>query len=76
MSYGILGFKKKNVIVWIGAFANHCSLFPGGSVISSMKDDLNDLKISKGTIQFPADEPVKKALVKKIVRARLAEMER
>jgi len=76
ISYGIPSFKYKGSLVWFAAFADHCSLFPGASVIKAFKNELKDFPTSKGTIQFPVDKPLPAALLKKIVKARLAENER
>jgi uncharacterized protein YdhG (YjbR/CyaY superfamily) len=75
LSYGIPAFKYKKVLVWYAAFARHCSLFPTASVIAKFKDELKGCKLSKGTIQFPADKPLPAALLKKMVKARLAQVE-
>ena len=76
ISYGIPAFKYKKVAVWYAAFANHCSLFPTAAVIEVFKDELKGFPISKGTIQFPTDKPLPDALVKKMVKARLAQIEK
>jgi uncharacterized protein YdhG (YjbR/CyaY superfamily) len=73
ISYGIPVFKHKGVIVWFAAFRDHCSLFPGASVIAAFKDDLKEYQTSKGTIRFPLDKPLPAALLKKLVKARIAE---
>lgn len=75
ISYGIPAFKWKQVLVWIAAFQGHCSFFPTAAVIEQFKDELKGCKISKGTIQFPVDEPLPAALVKKMVKARVAQVE-
>lgn len=75
ISYRIPAFKHKRVLVWYAAFANHCSLFPTASVIEQFKDELKEFPKSKGTIQFPLDKPLPLALIKKIVKARVAEAE-
>jgi uncharacterized protein YdhG (YjbR/CyaY superfamily) len=75
ISYGIPAFKRKKVLVWYAAFANHCSLFPGGAVLNEMKDELDGFSTSKGTIQFPLEKPLPTALVKKIVKRRLAQLD-
>jgi len=72
ISYGIPAFNYKGPLVWFAAFSNHCSLFPGASVIQAFKKELAGFKISKGTIHFPVDKPLPAALVKKMVKARLA----
>jgi len=73
ISYGIPAFKYKGMLVWFAAFSNHCSLFPTASVIKAFENELKGYKTSKGTIHFPVDKPLPAALVKKMVKARLAE---
>jgi uncharacterized protein YdhG (YjbR/CyaY superfamily) len=76
ISYRIPAFKyKKGVMVWFAAFSNHCSLFPGASVIAAFQNELKGLSTSKGTIHFPTNEPLPIALIKKLVKARVAEKE-
>src|SRR6266446_5472254 len=77
ISYGIPVFKYKGALVWFAAFSKHCSFFPGSlAVIAAFKDELKDCQTSKGTIGFPVDKPLSAALVRKLVRARIAENER
>jgi uncharacterized protein YdhG (YjbR/CyaY superfamily) len=73
ISYGIPTFNYDGPLVWFAAFSNHCSLFPGSSVIKAFKNELKNFQISKGTIRFPVDKPLPAALVKKMVKARMAE---
>lgn len=75
ISYGIPMFRHKGVLVWFAAFANHCSLFPTAAVIAQFQQELKAFRTSKGAIQFPVDKPLPAALVKKIVKARLARIE-
>jgi uncharacterized protein YdhG (YjbR/CyaY superfamily) len=75
ISYGMPAFKYKGILVWYAAFSNHCSLFPTASTIQEFKDELRDYTTSKGTIQFPPDKPLPAALVKKLVKARIAQNE-
>jgi uncharacterized protein YdhG (YjbR/CyaY superfamily) len=75
ISYRIPAFKYKGVLVWFAAFSNHCSLFPTAAVVEAFKDKLKGFSTSKGTIHFPIDEPLPVALVKKLVKARVAQVE-
>src|SRR6266481_2394724 len=75
ISYGMPAFKHKGVLVWFAAFSDHCSLFPTASVIEAFKKELKGFSTSKGTIHFPADKPLPAALVKKLVKARVAQNE-
>ena len=75
ISYRIPAFKYKGMLVWFAAFTNHCSFFPTASVIEAFKNELKTYPISKGTIQFPTDKPLPAALVKKMVKMRVAQNE-
>ncbi len=75
ISYRMPTFKYKGPLVWFAAFSNHCSLFPGSSVIEAFKNELKGFSTSKGTIHFPVDKPLSAALVKKLVKARIAQNE-
>lgn len=73
ISYGIPAFKHDRVLVWFAAFSNHCSLFPTSSIIEQFKSELKEFSTSKGTIHFPIDRPIPTRLVKKLVKARVAQ---
>src|SRR6202040_1120572 len=75
ISYGMPAFKHKGVLVWFAAFSDHCSLFPTASVIEAFKKELKGFSTSKGTSHFPTDKPLPTALVKKLVKARVAQSE-
>jgi uncharacterized protein YdhG (YjbR/CyaY superfamily) len=75
ISYRIPAFKHKGVLVWFAAFSDHCSLFPTAAVIEAFKNELQGFSTSKGTIHFPTDKPLPTALVKKLVKARVAQSE-
>jgi len=72
ISYGIPSFKYKGWLVGYAAFANHCSFFPG-ALPRKFADELKRFPTSKGTIRFPVDKPLPAALVKRLVRARIAQ---
>lgn len=75
ISYGMPGFQCKEMLVWFAAFSDHCSLFPTASIIEAFKNELARYSTAKGTIRFPVDKPLPTALVKKIVKARVEQIE-
>ena len=75
ISYRIPAFRYKGVLLWFAAFSDHCSLFPSAAVIAAFENDLKGYSTSKGTIQFPTDKPLPSALVKRLVKARVAQIE-
>jgi len=77
ITYGIPTFKYKGSLLAFAAFKNHCSLFPMSlAVIDTFKNELKPFLASKGTIRYPLDKPLPSALVKKLVKARIAEKDR
>jgi uncharacterized protein YdhG (YjbR/CyaY superfamily) len=75
ISYGIPAFRLNGrSLVFFGAWANHCSFYPGSSAtLKKFRDDLKSFQITKGTVRFSPDNPLPPALVKKLVKARIAE---
>src|SRR5438093_11049302 len=75
ISYGLAAFRLDGrPLVAFGATANHCAFYPmSSSTIRAHEDDLKDYETSKGTIRFQADQPLPATLVRKLVKARIAE---
>jgi uncharacterized protein YdhG (YjbR/CyaY superfamily) len=75
ISYGLCAFRvHEKPLVAFGAAANHCAFYlMSGSTVEAHRDDLRGYDTSKGTIRFQADEPLPNALVRKLVKARIAE---
>jgi uncharacterized protein YdhG (YjbR/CyaY superfamily) len=77
ISYQLPAFRLEGrVLVWFGAAARHCSFYPGSSPIEAHKRELNAYDTSKGTIRFQADKPLPAVLVRKLLKARIAEYAR
>jgi len=74
ISYQICAFRQDGMLVGFGATANHCAFYlMSASILDHYPDVLKAYDTSKGTIRFPADTPLPAALVRKLVKARLAE---
>jgi uncharacterized protein YdhG (YjbR/CyaY superfamily) len=78
LSYGIVGYKlQRKRVVYFGYWKAHSAVYGlGSSVIDAHAAELKDYLLSKGTIQFPADKPLPYRLVTKLVKARIAEIEK
>lgn len=78
IGYGIPTFRYEGALVAYAAFSDHCSFFPMSlAVMAAFNNDLKNFpSTSKGTIRFPLNKPLSATLVKKLVKARLAEKER
>ena len=74
ISYGMPAFRYKGGLVGYAAFKEHCSFFPmSTTLLDDFADEVKGYRTSKGTLQFPADKPLPAALVKKMVKARVAQ---
>jgi uncharacterized protein YdhG (YjbR/CyaY superfamily) len=73
ISYRIPAFKYNGPLLWYAAFSDHCSLFPTAAVIAAFEKELKSYTTSKGTIHFPVDKPLPAALIRKLVKARVAQ---
>jgi uncharacterized protein YdhG (YjbR/CyaY superfamily) len=74
ISYQIPAFRLGGrLLVAFGAAANHCAFYPGSFPVETHKDELKAYDTSKGTIRFRAASPLPAALVRKLVKTRIAE---
>jgi uncharacterized protein YdhG (YjbR/CyaY superfamily) len=75
INYGVPMFRLdgRNLVSFAAAKA-HCSFFvQSPAVMEVFAGDLEGYDTSKGTIRFKPERPIAAALVKKIVKARIAE---
>ena len=62
------------MLVGFGAARSHCSFYPmSSSTVAAHQAELKGFQTSKGAIRFTADRPLSAVLVRKLVRARIAE---
>ena len=75
-SYGIPGFRLNGEpLLWYAAWKNHVSLYPiTASIKSSLAGELEGYEVSKGTVRFPLTEPPPVGLVKRLAKARIADI--
>jgi uncharacterized protein YdhG (YjbR/CyaY superfamily) len=76
ISYGMPAFRLEGkVIAGFAAFKNHLSYLPhSGSVIPELSDELAGYKSTAGSLHFPIDRPLPKALVRKLIATRLKDV--
>ena len=76
ISYGMPAFRLNGkLIAGFRAAANHCSFHPmSGTTVATLRAELSEYDTSPGTIRFSARDPLPATLVRKLVKARLAEI--
>jgi uncharacterized protein YdhG (YjbR/CyaY superfamily) len=76
MSYGMPAFIQGKPVAGYNASATHCSYFPmSGAITAQFAGDLKKYEVSKGGFRFPIGKPPPATLIRKLVKARLAEIE-
>ena len=73
IKYGIPTFTLNGNLVHFAAFEHHIGFYPTPSAIEAFKGELSRYNTTKGTVQFPIDEPVPFDLVKRMVEFRVKE---
>jgi uncharacterized protein YdhG (YjbR/CyaY superfamily) len=75
ISYGMPAFRLHGkTIAGFAAFKNHLSYLPhSGTVLEQLAGDLSGYTMTKGSLHFPVDRPLPKAVVKSLVAVRLRE---
>jgi uncharacterized protein YdhG (YjbR/CyaY superfamily) len=78
IAYQIPTYKLNDMqVIYFAGWKEHYSLYPiGEAIVAEFKDELSGCKISKGTLRFSLSEPVPADLIERIVRFRVAQLEK
>ena len=77
MGYGVPAFRAKELLAGYAAGKKFCSYYPmSGRVITKLADSLKIYETTSGAIHFGLDKPLPVTLIRKLVKARLAEIEK
>ncbi len=73
ISYQMPTFTLKGNLVHFAAFKKHIGFYPVPTGIEKFKKELSVYQGSKGSVQFPLDQPIPYNLIGKIVKFRVKE---
>jgi uncharacterized protein YdhG (YjbR/CyaY superfamily) len=73
ISYSMPAYKLNGMLVYFAGYENHIGFYPTPSGIEAFKKELAVYKSAKGSVQFPIDQPLPLALIKKMVQFRIKE---
>ena len=73
ISYQMPAYKFHGMLVYFAGCKNHIGFYPTSSGIANFKKELSSYKSSRGSVQFPLDQPLPLELISEIVRFRVAE---
>jgi len=73
LKWGMPAFSYGRILVTFAAFRNHIGFYPTPSAVKAFEKDLSKFKTAKGSIQFPLENPLPLALIRKITAFRVRE---
>ncbi len=73
LKWNMPAYSYKRILVMFAGFKNHVSLFPTASAVRAFKKEMAKFNTSPGTVQFPLDQPLPLALIRKITAFRVKE---
>lgn len=73
MAYGIPTFRLNGNLVHFGGFKRHIGFYPAPSGIEAFKEELAQYSQSKGSLQFPLDQPMPYDLIRRVTLFRVEE---
>ena len=74
ISYQMPTFFLGGNLIHFAAFKKHIGVFPAGSELGALKEEVAPYRTSKGTLQFPLDKPIPYELIGRVTQQRVAEM--
>jgi len=74
LKWGNPVFEAERILFAFAAFKSHISFMPTPSAMEPFKKELSKFTTGKGSIQFPYDKPLPKALIRRIAAYRVKEL--
>lgn len=73
ISYGMPAFSQNGMLIYFAAFKQHIGVYPPVRGDEKLNKDLATYRGEKGNLKFPLNQPMPYPLIKRVIKARLAE---
>lgn len=73
LKWGMPAFSYRRILVTFAAHKNHIGFYPTPSAVSAFTKELSKFTTARGSIQFPLEDPLPLALIRKITAFRVRE---
>src|SRR4029077_15390134 len=73
LKWGMPAFSYRRILVTFAAHKNHIGFYPTPSAVSAFTKELSKFTTARGSIQFPLEDPLPMALIRKITAFRVRE---
>lgn len=74
MSYGMPCFRTTKNLVYFAGYKKHIGFYPGAATIKHFEPKLVAYRYAKGSVQFPLNRPIPRALIAQMVAFRIHEI--
>lgn len=74
LKWGKPVLEEGRILFSYAAYKSHLNFMPTGPAIKPFEDDLSEYRIGKDTIQFPYDQPLPKALIRRVAAHRVKQV--
>lgn len=74
ISYGIPAFRLNGTyLIYFAGYKSHVSIYPTPAVDAELRKQLAPYHVSRGTLRFALDKPLPMPLIRKVIKAKIAE---
>jgi uncharacterized protein YdhG (YjbR/CyaY superfamily) len=73
LKWSMPAFSYDRILVTFAAFKHHIGFYPTPSAVRAFRKELGGYRTATGSIRFPLDRPLPRALIRKITAFRVVE---
>ena len=70
IKWGMPTYSQRRILVMFAGFTRHIGFFPTPAVVRAFADELSGYQCGSNSIQFPLDQPLPRALIRRMTALR------